>query len=98
MDVLECKQALSDYVGVFYDVLIGDIADERDHLRAALQAAMQENDGWRTLAGVLLQRNAQADVIILAARRLVAGPDSEHYTKLAAALDAYDAAMKARTE
>lgn len=36
---------------------------------------------------------ARTEMIVLAARRLVAGPDSENYTRLAQALDAYDRAM-----
>lgn len=40
MDILECKQALSDYAGGFYDVLIGSIAEERDQLRAALECLL----------------------------------------------------------
>lgn len=28
LDILECKQALADYVGILYDVILGDIADE----------------------------------------------------------------------
>jgi len=38
---------------------------------------------------------AQTQIVLLAARRTVAGPDSTNYTALAAALDAYDALRKA---
>jgi len=37
---------------------------------------------------------AQTQIVILAARRTVAGPDVTNYTALAAALDTYDALRK----
>lgn len=47
MNILECKQALSDYAGVFYDVVIGALADERDQCRAALDVALNELEPTR---------------------------------------------------
>lgn len=64
MDILACKQALSDYAGVFYDVIVGEQADRADQFEAALTVAMHENDDWRALAGTLQQRNHETWVLI----------------------------------
>jgi len=64
MDILECKQAMSDYAGVFYDIVIGEQADRADQFEAALAVAMQENEGWRTLATIHQQRHHDAWVLI----------------------------------
>lgn len=50
------------------------------------------------LTGLAAERElrSRSEMIVLAARRLVAGPDSAAYTTLAAAIDAYDEAAKAR--
>lgn len=37
MDILECKQALSDYAGVFYDVVLGEAHAESARLRSGLR-------------------------------------------------------------
>jgi hypothetical protein len=42
MDILECKQALADYAGVFYDVLMGDLSLQVTALESQLGTALAE--------------------------------------------------------
>jgi hypothetical protein len=39
MDILECKQALADLAGSFYDVVLGALLDELEAARAVVAAA-----------------------------------------------------------
>lgn len=78
--------------------------EERTQYRKALDIAMQENEQrMLTERGLLAELEAariglaaerelraRSEMIVLAARHVVAGPESSNYTKLAAALDAYD--------
>lgn len=54
MDILDCKQALSAYAGVFYDVLMGALIDERDQHKAALAVALDQIDAEHDLTKALL--------------------------------------------
>src|SRR5258707_13530429 len=47
MDILDCHQALTDYPGIYYDVLVGVLEGEAADLRAALDVAMGEVDTCR---------------------------------------------------
>ncbi len=60
MDILDCHQALTDYAGIYYDVLVGDLVGEAADLRAALDVAMGERDQWRERA-----QRMQADAAAL---------------------------------
>lgn len=73
--------------------------------RAAVQAVRPQADALLSRlhhaeVGLAAEQElrARSEMIVLAARRLVAGPDSTAYTTLAAAIDAYDEATKARDE
>jgi regulator of replication initiation timing len=60
-------------------------------LRTALEQQQRATEAERAA-------RSRSDIIVLAARRLVAGPDSENYTRLAAEIDAHDQARKVRNE
>ena len=89
MDVLECKQALSDYAGVFYDVVLGEQAARVE--RAELQVKAWMIIGARGQGVVEAARAYRAAVTTL-------NGISAAETALWAALGFYEVAEKARTE
>ena len=87
MDILECKQALSDYAGVFYDVVLGESLLRAE--RAELQIKAWMTIGARGQGVVDAVRAYRAAVTTL-------NGISAAEARLWAALDYYEAAEKAR--
>lgn len=64
-------------------------------VRPQADALLAELSAARVGIAAEQELRARSEMIVLAARKVVAGPDSVNYTQLAAAIDGYDEAARA---
>jgi hypothetical protein len=53
MDILECKQALADFAGIYYDVVLGAHWSELEAARAVVEAAWTHD--WGNIGDALYE-------------------------------------------